>query len=160
MTSKKLAITQTMRTFGYPQTLVAEYEWWSVLLRRKAVTLGSLVLAAKVNVPAFGDLPQSAFTELASITSSLEAALKVFCAYEKINYLMLMMVDPEPHFHIIPRYEGSRKFDDVNFDDAGWLGAPALSEATSLGAEMTAKMIQKLKTLWPHDAQCAGQESS
>ena len=29
-----------------------------------------------------------------------------FCAYERINYLMLMMVDPHVHFHVIPRYSG------------------------------------------------------
>ena len=30
--------------------------------------------------------------------------LRGFVAYERINYLMLMMVDPDVHFHVIPRY--------------------------------------------------------
>ena len=38
---------ETMRKFGYPDTLIREYEHWVVLLRPAQVTLGSLVLAAK-----------------------------------------------------------------------------------------------------------------
>jgi len=38
----------------------------------------------------------------------IESALGSFVQYQKLNYLMLMMVDPQVHFHVIPRYEGSR----------------------------------------------------
>ena len=37
----------TIEKFGYPATLVREFEHWVVLLRPAQVTLGSLVLAAK-----------------------------------------------------------------------------------------------------------------
>ena len=37
----------TIEKFGYPTTLIREYEHWLVLLRPEQVTLGSLVLAAK-----------------------------------------------------------------------------------------------------------------
>mgnify|MGYP000964088017 CR=1 FL=1 len=45
---------------------------------------------------------------------------------------MLLMVDPDVHFHVIPRYAGSRQFRDLSFPDAGWPGVPALDAATAL----------------------------
>ncbi len=39
-------MNETIQRFGYPATLVAEYEHWLVLLRPAQATLGSLVLAA------------------------------------------------------------------------------------------------------------------
>ena len=42
--------------WGYPETLVAEFDHWLVLFRPAQPTLGSLVLAAKGDATAFGDL--------------------------------------------------------------------------------------------------------
>ena len=53
-------INETMRKFGYPQTLIREYDHWVVLLRPAQVTLGSLILAAKGEATAFGALPPDA----------------------------------------------------------------------------------------------------
>ena len=44
--AEDLAMNVTMQKFGYPDTLIAEYDHWVVLLRPSQVTLGSLVLAA------------------------------------------------------------------------------------------------------------------
>ena len=47
------------------------------------------------------------------ITAEIEATLQPTIGYERINYLMLMMVDPHVHFHVFPRYEGARSFEDL-----------------------------------------------
>jgi len=60
---------ETMRKFGYPDSLVREYQNWVVLLRPGQVTLGSLVLAAKSDATAFGSLPAGAYAELATKVS-------------------------------------------------------------------------------------------
>jgi len=98
----------TIEKFGYPETLVREFGHWLILLRLAQPTLGSLVLAAKSDATAFGDLPAEAHAELKRVMSEIETALGSFVQYQKLNYLMLMMVDPQVHFHVIPRYEGSR----------------------------------------------------
>jgi hypothetical protein len=41
----------TIEKFGWPGSLVHEFEHWLVLVRPAQVTLGSLVLAAKAVVP-------------------------------------------------------------------------------------------------------------
>jgi diadenosine tetraphosphate (Ap4A) HIT family hydrolase len=58
---------ETMQRFGYPGSLVRDFEHWVVLLRPGQVTLGSLVLAAKSDARAFGALPAGAHAELARI---------------------------------------------------------------------------------------------
>ena len=125
-------MNETIRTFGYPATLVREYDHWVVLLRPAQPTLGSLVLAAKSEATAFGELPAEAHAELARITQALETALGAFVGYAKINYLMLMMVDPHVHFHVIPRYDGVREWNGREFVDVGWPKLPDLGHAIAL----------------------------
>ena len=125
-------VNETMRKFGYPATLIREYDHWVVLLRPAQVTLGSLVLAAKADATAFGALPAAAHAELARVTADIEATLSAEVRYERINYLMLMMVDPHVHFHVFPRYEEDRTFEDVTVADNGWPGLPDLKSGQSL----------------------------
>src|SRR5678815_4933470 len=108
--AKGTAMNPTIEKFGYPATLIKEFDHWLVLLRPAQVTLGSLVLAAKGDATAYGDLPREAFTEQGEVVAAVERLLRDFVDYEKINYVMLMMVDPNPHFHVIPRYAGSREW--------------------------------------------------
>lgn len=139
---------ETMRKFGYPATLVREYDHWVVLLRPAQVTLGSLVLAAKSDATAFGALPPGAYAELAPITAEVEATLSTEVAYERINYLMLMMVDPNVHFHVIPRYEGSRSIENVEIEDKGWPGPPDLKSAQQLSSETLQRLQQRFTQNW------------
>ena len=134
----------TIEKFGYPATLVREFEHWVVLLRPAQVTLGSLVLAAKSDATAYGALPREAFAEQADIVAAVERALSAFTSYERINYLMLMMVDPNVHFHVIPRYSEPRCWNGVEFPDAGWPGPPQLGAAITLAPDQVAAMAAEL----------------
>ena len=134
----------TIEAFGYPDSLVREFEHWVVLVRPGQVTLGSLVLAAKSDVTAYGALPPEAFTEQGEIVPAIERALQAFVRYEKINYLMLMMVDPNPHFHVLPRYSETRRWSGLEFPDAGWPKAPQLGSAVALSSEQLRAMAAEL----------------
>jgi diadenosine tetraphosphate (Ap4A) HIT family hydrolase len=136
----------TIEKFGFPATLVREFEHWLVLLRPGQVTLGSLVLAAKSDATAFGELPEPAFAELAGAVPAIEKALAAFSRYERINYLMLMMVDPHVHFHVVPRYSGSREWGGVEFPDQGWPGPPDLKSPVALSAQQISSLRDELAT--------------
>jgi diadenosine tetraphosphate (Ap4A) HIT family hydrolase len=140
----------TIVKFGHPATLIAEFAHWVVLLRPAQPTLGSLVLAAKSDATAFADLPGEAFAELGEVTRAIETALKAAVGYERINYLMLMMVDPHVHFHVIPRYEGTREAAGFVIADAGWPKVPDLGAATTLDAEGIARLAAWLKSYLPN----------
>lgn len=129
----------TFEKFGWPATQVAEFDHWVVLARPAQPTLGALVLAAKGDATAFGDLPAAAHAELKGVTGAIEAALARAVGYAKLNYLMLMMVDPHVHFHVIPRYEGAREWQGREFVDCGWPKVPDLGHAVALeGADLDA----------------------
>jgi len=137
-------MNETIHKFGYPATLVAEFTHWLVLLRPAQPTLGSLVLAAKSDATAFGDLPAEAHAELKQATAAIERALGGFVDYAKLNYLMLMMVDPFVHFHVIPRYEGERTWGGRSFADAGWPKVPDLVTAVTLDESEIAALAKEL----------------
>jgi diadenosine tetraphosphate (Ap4A) HIT family hydrolase len=139
---------ETMRKFGYPGSLIRDFEHWVVLLRPGQVTLGSLVLAAKSDAMAFGALPVGAHAELAQITAEIEATLKTEIGYDRINYLMLMMVDPNVHFHVFPRYEGSRAFEGATIEDRGWPGPPDLKSAIALPQPASGLFLNRLMQNW------------
>jgi diadenosine tetraphosphate (Ap4A) HIT family hydrolase len=138
-------MNETMRKFGWPGTLVRDFEHWSVLARPAQPTLGSLVLAAKDEATAFSRLSPAAFGELQHATASIEAALARAVAFKRINYLMLMMVDPHVHFHVVPRYEGTREWNDREFVDVGWPKVPDLGHAVSLEGEELGALVEWLK---------------
>lgn len=144
--------TATMEKFGHPATLVGETRWWAALFRRKQVTLGSLVLAAKAPVTSFAALPQEAFSDLAAATRAVERTLADFKAFDRINYLMLMMVDPHPHFHVLPRYSAPREIRGAVVADVAWPGAPALDKAVELEPQIEAAAIAELRALWVRGA--------
>lgn len=136
----------TIEKFGWPATLVHEFAHWVVLLRLAQPTLGSLVLAAKSDATSFGDLPAQAHAELKQATGAIEAALTRLVGYARLNYLMLMMVDPHVHFHVIPRYEGSREWESREFVDVGWPKLPDLGHAVTLESDDLARLVTWVKT--------------
>ena len=138
-------LNQTIEKFGYPETLVREFEHWVVLLRTAQPTMGSLVLAAKSSATAYGDLPAEAFAEQGRIVAAIERGLRSFCGYERINYLMLMMVDPNVHFHVIPRYCEPRDWNGTSFPDVGWPGPPDLKSAVTLDEGQISRMVDDLQ---------------
>jgi len=137
-------MNQTILKFGYPGSLVREFDHWLVLLRPAQVTLGSLVLAAKSDATAYSELPREAFAEQKDAVAAIEATLTAFVGYERINYLMLMMVDPNVHFHVIPRYSGSRPWRGVEFPDSGWPGQPDLASAVKLADDQIGALAKEL----------------
>ena len=139
----------TMETFGYPATLVAETEHWAVLLRPQQATLGSLVLACKGPATAFSEIGSEAFAEFGGLVLAIETCLKEAFAYDKINYLMLMMVDPQVHFHVLPRYAEARDFAGASFSDAGWPAAPDLKAINEIADAQRAELLVHLRGHWP-----------
>ena len=142
-------MNQTMEKFGYPDTVIREYSLWSVQLRPKQATLGALVAICKQPARSFGQLSGEAFAELKQVTVDMEAALSSGFGYAKINYLMLMMTDPDVHFHVLPRYSEAQQFRGISFADPGWPGPPDISFNTSTNMATQAALIELLQSKWP-----------
>jgi len=146
----------TIEKFGYPASLLHEYQSWVVLLRPAQPTLGSLVLACKEDATSLGAVSSAACAELATVTADIERVLRRDFDFRKINYLALMMVDPHVHFHVIPRYPDSREFDGVRCGDPAWPKPPDLSSTIALTADQMAALRARLRAAWSIRTDSAG----
>lgn len=141
-------MNDTILKFGYPETLICEYENWMVLLRPVQVTPGSLILAHKGEAFSMAELSENAFLELKLVTRDIAEALKVKLAPDQINYLALMMVDPHVHFHVIPRYASARVFCGQAFDDRGWPGLPEFKAGRKFDSGWLATAATEFRQVW------------
>lgn len=139
----------TLLKFDYPRTLLREYQHWAVLLRPKQVTVGSLVLICTEEATRVSDVSPRAFAELKTVTTDLETTLQQAFAYEKINYVCLMMVDKQVHFHVLPRYSNSRSVSGTAFTDPFWPGPPDVTKALDINDEQFAALLALLRSRWP-----------
>lgn len=138
----------TIEKFGYPATLIGETEHWVILLRPAQVTLGSLIVAAKSDATAFGQLAPSCHADLANVTQRVESMLAEAVDYERINWLMLMMVDPHVHFHVFPRYEGTKEYNGLSIMDASWPGPPDLKQNIILSEKQTISFLSYIQDIF------------
>ncbi len=135
----------TLKKFGYPESLIRSYQYWHVLLRPAQPTLGSLVLICKENVSHYADISKSAMQEKHQLIGDIESVLSKRFNYSKINYLMLMMVDPAVHFHVLPRYEHAVEFCDKEFADESWPGPPDITADLSLDNIYHQELLKTLR---------------
>jgi len=142
-------MNETIEKFGYPDTLLGEYDHWVVLLRPGQITAGCMVLACKEEAERLPDVSAEAYGELPRVTGDLEAALSSSFAPQKMNYILLMMVDKYVHWHVIPRYDSPREMGGVTFEDSGWPRYPALSDAATLSDAQFAELHNLLRANWP-----------
>ncbi len=129
-------MNETAKKFGYPDSRLGDYDHWLVLLRPAQVTLGSLILVCKERASRFGEIGPAASAELHRVVARIESALGDAFQNDKMNYLMLMMVDPDVHFHVLPRYAADREFAGMTFTDASWPGPPQITSALDVPAEV------------------------
>ena len=139
----------TLDKFGYPGSLIREYAYWAVVLRAHQATLGALVLIAKSDARSFAALESVAFTEMSAVVSDIEAGLAAFRPYQKINYLMFMMVDPQVHFHVLPRYAAVEESHGLSFEDKGWPALPDLAGGLKPSPDALAAIAASIKAGWP-----------
>ncbi len=143
----------TIEKFNYPHSEIKEYDHWVVMLRPKQVTIGSCVIAAKCpdDVISFGDLAPAAGAELMAVIHDFESAMKrVFAPVIplKFNYIALMLVDPNPHFHAFPRFDQSVVHENTTYLDDAFPKMLNLCSTFDLGLESYAALRDRIRYLW------------
>ena len=142
-------MNETIEKFGYPNSLLGDYRHWVVLLRPGQITAGCMVLACKEEAERLPDVSADAYGELPRVTGDLEAALGDSFSPDKINYILLMMVDKYVHWHVIPRYQSPRELGGVSFEDSGWPRYPTLTDAAALSDGEFLELRDLLRANWP-----------
>lgn len=127
------------KKFKTKELLIHETEHWVWSLRPVQATLGAGVLSLKRECPVFSELNQEEFCDLNNIIKVIEKTLEQTFKYDIMNYLMLMMVDNQVHYHVIPRYERTKDFAGTSWKDSGWPGVPNLT-----GDEAQVKVLNEI----------------
>ncbi len=118
--------------FGGEESRYYANEHWVVQVRPKQTTLGSSVLIARRHAESLAGLEPAEAAAFADAVTNLEGRLREAFAFDRINYLLLMMVDRHLHFHVIPRYAATRTFAEIPWPDPAWpKGPPAMDAAVS-----------------------------
>lgn len=138
----------TLQRFGYPGSVIREYVHWVVMIRPGQVTLGCTVIAAKSACVSLGDLTPNEAAELPQVVRDFERTVRRVAPASKFNYLALMMVDPNPHFHAIPRYAAEVHADGRAFLDAPFPNPPDLRCVHELTAEQLDSIRRLLTEKW------------
>jgi len=133
-------MNDTILKFGYPDTLIKEYDNWVILLRLEQITLGSLIIAYKSDITSLADVSKEGYLELRKVIVDIEMNISKLFGMDKINYMALMMVDKEVHFHVIPRYSEDQYFDNHIIKDNGWPKLPDLVFKNDFDTESLKKL--------------------
>ena len=141
-----------LKKFRYTELSVKEYNNWVILCRFNHMTLGSLVLFCKDDVNEFSKISKESFAELPQVIIEIETKTKELFQNDKINYLMLMMVDPVVHFHILPRYSSDREFEGFTFKDFSWPKKPNLDLMNKIDEDMLLKITLKLRNYFNNNS--------
>lgn len=142
-------MNDTFVKFGWPDTRIAETEHWGVMLRPEQPVLGALVLGCKLPARSLGGVGAAGMADLARASAGVEAMLDAAIGHDKLNYLMLMMVDPDVHFHVLPRYDGTREAAGIALPDTGWPGPPRLGDGRALAPDEIVALRRHLAAHWP-----------
>ncbi len=114
--------------FQVEELLIAQTKAWSWSVRPAQPTLGAGILSLNRHAECFAQVRGDEMAELGELIGFVEKSLRAAFAYDIVNYLMLMMVDHQVHFHVIPRYAAARRFAGLDWADNGWPSLPALAE--------------------------------
>jgi diadenosine tetraphosphate (Ap4A) HIT family hydrolase len=123
------ATLEEFRTkFRVDELMVYTSKHWTWSVRPVHSTLGAGILSLNRFCPSLGQISPDEGQDLALIAGVLERALQSVFGPQKMNYIMLMMVDRHLHFHVLPRYGESKPFAGLDWLDSGWPKPPALGD--------------------------------
>ena len=143
-----MSLAEFYTKFQVEQNLIYKSKYWSLSLRLAQPTLGSCVISLNRYCEKLSDITEQESADFKEVVTYAEKALSKAFNYDKINYLMLMMVDPHLHYHVIPRYSSVREFEQLEWKDTNWPTPPDLG-GTIIDRETTDKIINQLQSAAP-----------
>ena len=123
---------QFQTKFNINNLLIKDIDNWIISLRPKQVTLGSLIISLKRECLSISKLTLEEESSLGSALKEAELLLREAFNPQIINFLALMMVDHQVHFHVIPRYDKGITYNQQVYLDYDWPNPPTLSNTINI----------------------------
>lgn len=115
-----------IKKFEIDKNRIYSNQHWTLSLRPLQSTIGSCILSLNRECNNFSDISDDESISLKKIIVVTETSLHKSFSYERINYLMLMMVDSQLHFHVLPRYSKPVIFNGKKWTDTSWPKLPEI----------------------------------
>jgi diadenosine tetraphosphate (Ap4A) HIT family hydrolase len=117
---------------------------WLISVRPQQPTIGCLVLSLNRSCDKLGNIDEQEGIDLVHAFTEVERILYASFMPNKINYLSLMMIDEQVHFHVIPRYKESVYVLGTEYQDRSWPLYPSL-EPLKMNESTMEEIIKILK---------------
>ena len=105
----------------WEKNLIKEFEHWKVYLYHSQYYLGRVYLWAKrEDALDLFEISEGEKREYFVIGKRVKEALDELFNPDLYNYITMNNETPHLHTHIIPRYQGKRTFDGIEFEDKRW----------------------------------------
>ena len=124
-----------------PTRMIAESERWAICLNSDQTLLGRCYLLLKRPESDVTALSDAEISELWIVARKMKDVLEALWAPDHYNYAFLMNVDPQVHFHVIPRYRERREFAGGTFVDGSYGDHYRVGVARTLDDEGYAAVI-------------------
>ena len=111
-----------MKKFKPETNIVKEFTYWVVVIREKQITLGSMIIILKREVPSVADVLPEEAAEFPTVVRWFESLTQKLYGAEKFNYIIAMMKDSFVHYHAIPRYSKAIDKYGQTWEDICWPG--------------------------------------
>lgn len=131
--------------FQIERLLIAEVGNWFISLRPLQTTLGALVISLNRPCLSLADLKDEESLQLNKVFKLVNEILQDSFSPDKVNYLALMMVDNQVHFHVIPRYEKAISFLQKEYIDHNWPKPPNLLEGIGVSNQEVEDILQHMR---------------
>ena len=128
--------------FKLDEFLIKKTNFWTISLHPQQPTIGSLVLSLNRKCEKMSLITVEESKDLSLVFQEVEKMLELTFLPDKINYLALMMIDEQVHFHVIPRYSKIVKLKDNEYKDNTWPGPPSFNEINIGTSEFTSILNQ------------------
>lgn len=109
-----------MKKFNPQNNVIKDFNHWIVLLREKQVTLGSVVIVLKRNIPSISQMNSEEAAEFPIVIEWYEQLIRELYGAEKFNYVIAMMKDNFVHYHAFPRYSKTVSRYGIEWVDVAW----------------------------------------
>ena len=103
-----------------PHFLIAQSPRWAIVLNRNQDLLGRCYLVLRRPETDVAALTGEELAELWGVLRKVKEILTNLWEPDHFNYAFLMNLDPQVHFHVIPRYRTRREFAGGTFVDPGF----------------------------------------
>lgn len=134
-------LAQFQEAFRVTELVILKNEYWTWSLRPIQSTLGASVISLNEFSTRLSDAPDGAGKSYLEMVKIVERTLSKCFSYDKINHLMLMMVDSHVHYHVIPRYSSEQSKFDYIWTDEGWPAFPNITKNHFDNNEVLSKLV-------------------